>query len=85
MLLQMPGVQDPERVKDILKGESRLELVHVIGPPSPPPTSTYLTEAEAIAIARRDRSAESQGAAVQRTDRAERIIPTRTSRDRGSG
>jgi preprotein translocase subunit SecD len=49
ILLQMPGVQDPERVKDILKGESRLELVHVVGPPSPSPATTYPTEAEAIA------------------------------------
>ncbi len=49
ILLQMPGVQDPERVKDILKGESRLELVHVVGPPSPAPATTYPTEAEAIA------------------------------------
>ena len=48
ILLQMPGVQDPERVKNILKGESRLELVHVIGPPSPAPASTYSSEAEAI-------------------------------------
>lgn len=49
ILLQMPGVQDPERVKNLLKGESRLELVHVISPPSPSPTATYSTEAEAIA------------------------------------
>ncbi|HEU4510611.1 MAG TPA: protein translocase subunit SecD [Pyrinomonadaceae bacterium] len=49
ILLQMPGVQDPERVKEILKGESRLELVHVIGPPSPAPATTYASEAEAIA------------------------------------
>jgi preprotein translocase subunit SecD len=49
ILLQMPGVQDPERVKNILKGESRLELVHVIGPPSPAPAATYQSEAEAIA------------------------------------
>jgi preprotein translocase subunit SecD len=49
LLLQMPGVQDPERVKDILKGESRLELVHVVGPPSPAPATTYQSEAEAIA------------------------------------
>jgi preprotein translocase subunit SecD len=49
ILLQMPGVQDPERVKEILKGESRLELVHVVSPPSPSPASTYSTEAEAIA------------------------------------
>jgi preprotein translocase subunit SecD len=49
ILLQMPGVQDPERVKEILKGESRLELVHVISPPNPAPAATYATEAEAIA------------------------------------
>jgi preprotein translocase subunit SecD len=49
ILLQMPGVQDPERVKDILKGESRLELVHVIGPPNPAPATTYATQAEAVA------------------------------------
>lgn len=49
ILLQMPGVQDPERVKRILQGESRLELVHVIGPPSPAPATTYPTEADAIA------------------------------------
>ncbi|HET6977317.1 MAG TPA: protein translocase subunit SecD [Pyrinomonadaceae bacterium] len=49
ILLQMPGVQDPERVKNILQGQSRLELVHVIGPPSPAPAATYTSEAEAIA------------------------------------
>ena len=49
LLLQMPGVQDPERVKDILKGESRLELVHVVSPPSPSPATEYATEQEAIA------------------------------------
>ena len=48
ILLQMPGVQDPERVKDVIKGESRLELVHVIGPPSPAPPTTYPTEQAAI-------------------------------------
>lgn len=49
ILLQMPGVQDPERVKAILQGESRLELVHVVSPPSPAPHATYTTEADAIA------------------------------------
>jgi preprotein translocase subunit SecD len=48
ILLQMPGVQDPERVKEILKGESRLELVHVIGPPNPAPPATYPTKEAAI-------------------------------------
>ena len=49
ILLQMPGVQDPERIKDLLKGQSKLELVHVIGPPSPSPATTYSSEEEAKA------------------------------------
>ncbi|HEY0730671.1 MAG TPA: protein translocase subunit SecD [Pyrinomonadaceae bacterium] len=51
ILLQMPGVQDPERVKALLQGQSKLELVHVIGPPSPAPATTYPTEADATAAA----------------------------------
>jgi preprotein translocase subunit SecD len=49
ILLQMPGVTDPERVKGLLAGESRLELVHVVSPPSPAPSQTYATKEEAIA------------------------------------
>jgi preprotein translocase subunit SecD len=49
ILLQMPGVQDPERIKDLLRGQSKLELVHVIGPPSPMPSTTYTTEDDAKA------------------------------------
>ncbi len=32
LLLQMPGERDPERIKKLIVGESRLELVHVISP-----------------------------------------------------
>jgi preprotein translocase subunit SecD len=49
ILLQMPGLQDPERVKKLLSAESRLELVHVISPPSPAPVQKYATKEEAIA------------------------------------
>lgn len=38
ILLQMPGIQDPERVKGLLVGESRLELVRVVNPSDPFPT-----------------------------------------------
>ena len=48
ILLQMPGVQDPERIKAILVGESRLELVHVISPKNPAPIQSYATKEEAI-------------------------------------
>jgi preprotein translocase subunit SecD len=49
ILLQMPGIQDPERVKQILIGESRLELVHVVSPASPAPVQKYATREEALA------------------------------------
>jgi len=48
ILLQMPGVTDPERVKKLLVGESRLELVHIVSPPSPN-LQTYATKEEALA------------------------------------
>src|SRR5258705_2472524 len=49
ILVQMPGIQDPERVKQLLKAESKLELVHVVSPPSPSSAQTYNTEEEAKA------------------------------------
>jgi preprotein translocase subunit SecD len=47
LLLQMPGLQDTQRVKELVKGDSRLELVHVISPPSPERVKTYSTQQEA--------------------------------------
>jgi preprotein translocase subunit SecD len=49
ILLQMPGIQDPEHVKALLGNPSRLELVHVVSPASPSPVMTYATEQEALA------------------------------------
>ena len=49
ILLQMPGIQDPERVKKLLAGESRLELMKVVSPLNPAPLKTYNTKEEAIA------------------------------------
>jgi preprotein translocase subunit SecD len=49
ILVQMPGIQDPERVKQLLKAESKLELVHVVSPASPAPVQTFNTEEEAKA------------------------------------
>jgi preprotein translocase subunit SecD len=49
ILVQMPGIHDPERVKQLLKAESKLELVHVVSPPSPQSIQTYNTEEEAKA------------------------------------
>lgn len=49
ILLQMPGIQDPERVKKLLAGESRLELMKVVGASNPSPLTTYATKEDAIA------------------------------------
>ena len=49
ILVQMPGIQDPERVKQLLKADSNLEMVHVVSPPSPGPVQTYNTREEALA------------------------------------
>jgi preprotein translocase subunit SecD len=49
ILLQMPGERDPERVKRQLTVASKLELVHVVSPPSPSPVQTFNTREEAIA------------------------------------
>jgi preprotein translocase subunit SecD len=49
ILLQMPGISDPEHVKQLLAGQSHLELVHIISPPSPAPSQNYMTREEAIA------------------------------------
>src|SRR5256714_1097795 len=49
ILLQMPGLSDPERIKQLLKAESRLELMKVVSPSNPAPLQTYPTEQAAIA------------------------------------
>src|SRR4051812_973110 len=49
ILLQMPGISDPEHVKLLLGQQSHLELVHVISPPSPQPAQNYMTKEEAMA------------------------------------
>lgn len=49
ILLQMPGIQDPERVKKLMSAESRLDLMKVVSQPNPAPMKTYLTKEEADA------------------------------------
>lgn len=44
ILLQMPGVDDPERVKKLIGDDAQLSLMKVLGPPSPSPVATYPTE-----------------------------------------
>ena len=47
ILLQMPGVDDPERVKKLIGSDSNLALMKVVGPPNPV-VQTYPTKEAAM-------------------------------------
>lgn len=44
ILLQMPGVDDPERVKKLIGADSNLALMKIVSPPSPSNVQIYPTE-----------------------------------------
>jgi preprotein translocase subunit SecD len=48
LLLQMPGVDDPERIKKLLDAEARLELMKVVGGTNPSPMTSYPTKEAAV-------------------------------------
>ncbi len=48
ILVSLPDVPDPERLKHYLTAGGRLELAHVVSPPSPAPVQTFNTEEEAV-------------------------------------
>ena len=48
ILLQMPGVDDPERVKKLIGAESNLTLMKVVSPPSPASVQMYPSEQAAL-------------------------------------
>jgi len=52
LLLQMPGVDDPQRIKKLIGETSKLELMKIVSPPNPSPVQIYPTqEAAAASIA----------------------------------
>lgn len=48
IVLQMPGVENPERVKALIGETSRLELAKIVGPGNPSPVQTYPTKEAAL-------------------------------------
>ncbi len=44
ILLQMPGLDNPQRVKELIGTSSKLELMKIVSPPNPSPIQTYPTE-----------------------------------------
>jgi preprotein translocase subunit SecD len=49
ILLNLPALNDPERLKLLITQGGRLELAHVVTPPSPAPAQTYSTKEAAAA------------------------------------
>jgi preprotein translocase subunit SecD len=49
IVLNLPAVKDPERIKAVISELGTLELAHVVGAASPAPFQTYATKEEAIA------------------------------------
>jgi preprotein translocase subunit SecD len=49
ILLQMPGVENPERVKKLVGETSRLSLMKIVSPPNPAPVQIYSSQQEAEA------------------------------------
>ena len=49
ILLDLPKVEDPERLKALISTGGKLELTHVVSPGSPSPVQTYATNDEAVA------------------------------------
>lgn len=47
--ISLPATDDPERVKRIISTWGKLELVHVVSPPSPSAVQTFVTQEEAAA------------------------------------
>jgi len=52
LLLSLPASADRERLKRVITAAGKLELTHVISPPSPMPVQTYTTKEEAIAASK---------------------------------
>ncbi|MFN0278353.1 MAG: protein translocase subunit SecD [Pyrinomonadaceae bacterium] len=48
IILQMPGLDDPERVKKLIGETSQLELMKLVGPGNPSPVQTYPTKEAAL-------------------------------------
>lgn len=49
IVIDLPVTDDPERVKRLVTTLGKLELVHVVSPPSPYPAQTFATREEAAA------------------------------------
>jgi protein-export membrane protein SecD len=69
--VDLSELTDPERVKSVISNWGKLELVHVISPPSPSVVQTYDTAEEAFASAPNDASSPAQRRVIPYAERSE--------------
>ncbi len=48
ILLQMPGLEDPVRIKELIRSDSNLALMKIVGAANPAPVTTYPTKEAAL-------------------------------------
>ena len=73
IFVDLPALEDPERVKQLISTWGKLEFVHVIGPASPAPAQTFPTK-------------EAADAALKSNDKLNgRVLPFSERRDLGTG
>jgi preprotein translocase subunit SecD len=71
ILASLPSVADPERIKRIITDGGKLELTHVISPPSPMPVQTYASKEEAIAALKSNGTIPTNRQALPYSERSE--------------
>ena len=80
ILLQMPGIQNPEGLKELIGKQSKLELVHVVDPRDPSPDSPSGSASTAPTFNTREEAVQALGGTVPPNRRvleyAERDEPT---------
>jgi preprotein translocase subunit SecD len=71
ILLSLPGSVDRERLKRVITAAGKLELTHVISPPSPMPVQTYTTKEDAVAASKSNRTVPTNHRVLSYSERSE--------------
>ena len=76
IVINLPNTKDPERIKRVISTWGKLELVHVISPPSPAAVQTFATREEAAATVASSGGAEQTHRVLPFDDRDEVEVDT---------
>lgn len=76
ILVNLPAVKDPERIKNLISTGGKLELVHVISNLNPSPVQTYDTQEQALASLANNGGSQSNRRVLPFADRDNSSGPT---------